>query len=91
MKEIESNQKQVEGGSDLFREERRQAILDRLAANGRVSVAELSASFGVSEVTVRADLQALADRKLIVRRPGSRRRRYLSRQQQHLARHRPSS
>jgi DeoR/GlpR family transcriptional regulator of sugar metabolism len=70
MKEIESNHKQIEGGSDLFREERRRAILDRLAANGRVSVSEMSATFGVSEVTVRADLQALADRKLVVRTHG---------------------
>lgn len=69
MKTIESNHKQVEV-SDLFREERRQAILDRLALAGRASVAELSAAFGVSEVTVRADLQALADRKLVVRTHG---------------------
>jgi DeoR/GlpR family transcriptional regulator of sugar metabolism len=70
MKAFESNHKQIEGSSDLFREERRQAILDRLATVGRVSVAELSASFGVSEVTVRADLQALAERKLVVRTHG---------------------
>jgi DeoR/GlpR family transcriptional regulator of sugar metabolism len=69
MKTIERNQKQIES-SDLFREERRQVILDRLAATGRASVAELSALFGVSEVTVRADLQALADRKLVVRTHG---------------------
>lgn len=70
MKAIERNHKQIEGSSDLFREERRQAILDRLATVGRVSVAELSASFGVSEVTIRADLQALAERKLVVRTHG---------------------
>jgi DeoR/GlpR family transcriptional regulator of sugar metabolism len=70
MKAFESNHKQIEGNNDLFREERRQAILDRLATIGRVSVAELSASFGVSEVTVRADLQALAERKLVVRTHG---------------------
>jgi DeoR/GlpR family transcriptional regulator of sugar metabolism len=33
-------------------------------------VAELSAAFGVSEVTVRADLQALAERKLVLRTHG---------------------
>lgn len=70
MKAIESNHKQIAAGSDLFREERRQAILERLAVQGRVSVAELSASFGVSEVTVRADLQALAERKLVLRTHG---------------------
>jgi len=70
MKVIESNHKQATAGPDLFREERRQAILEQLAVQGRVSVAELSASFGVSEVTVRADLQALADRKLVLRTHG---------------------
>jgi DeoR/GlpR family transcriptional regulator of sugar metabolism len=70
MKVIESNHKQIENTPDLFREERRQAILERLAAQGRVSVAELSAAFGVSEVTVRADLQALAERKLVLRTHG---------------------
>lgn len=69
MKAIERNHKQIEAG-DLFREERRQAILDRLVTQGRVSVAELSTSFGVSEVTVRSDLQALAERKLVVRTHG---------------------
>jgi DeoR/GlpR family transcriptional regulator of sugar metabolism len=69
MKASESNHKQI-GGTDLFREERRQAILDQLAAAGRVAVAELSAAFGVSEVTVRGDLQALAERKLVVRTHG---------------------
>jgi DeoR/GlpR family transcriptional regulator of sugar metabolism len=70
MKVIESKHNQIEKPHDLFREERRQAILQRLAAENRVSVAELSAFFGVSEVTVRADLQALAERKLVVRTHG---------------------
>jgi len=35
--------------------------------SGRVAVAELSDAFGVSEVTIRADLQALAGRNLLVR------------------------
>jgi len=70
MKVIESNHKKIENTPDLFREERRQEILERLAVHGRVSVAELSATFGVSEVTVRADLQALAERKLALRTHG---------------------
>lgn len=70
MKVIENNHKQIESAPDLYREERRQAILERLAVQGRVSVAELSASFGVSEVTVRADLQALAERRLVLRTHG---------------------
>lgn len=36
----------------------------------RVSVTELAERFGVSEVTIRADLQALAERNLIVRTHG---------------------
>lgn len=55
---------------DLYLEERRRAILALLNETGRVSVAELRARFGVSEVTIRADLQALADRKFLVRTHG---------------------
>ena len=51
-------------------EERRQEILRRLESAGRVSVADLSQLFGVSEVTVRSDLQALAEQDLIVRTHG---------------------
>lgn len=55
---------------DLFLEERRLEILDRINQAGRASVTELSQQFGVSEVTIRADLQALAERSLIVRTHG---------------------
>ncbi|MGQ9903527.1 MAG: DeoR/GlpR family DNA-binding transcription regulator [Anaerolineae bacterium] len=58
------------GSKDLFLEERRQEILRRVNAFGRVSVAELSQEFCVSEVTIRADLQALADGNLLVRTHG---------------------
>lgn len=56
--------------ADLYPEERRQAILAQAMEAGRVSVAELSRAFGVSEVTIRSDLQALAARNLIVRTHG---------------------
>ncbi len=59
-----------EATRDLFLEERRLEILDRINQAGRASVAELSQEFGVSEVTIRADLQALAERNLIVRTHG---------------------
>ncbi len=59
-----------ESTRDLFLEERRLEILDRINQAGRASVAELSQEFGVSEVTIRADLQALAERNLIVRTHG---------------------
>jgi DeoR family transcriptional regulator, aga operon transcriptional repressor len=54
----------------VFLEERRQAILELVQAQGRVAVAELSRRFGVSEVTTRADLQALADQGLLIRTHG---------------------
>ena len=55
---------------DLYLEERRHAILTDLARDGRVTVAELSRRFGVSEVTIRSDLQALAEQGLVVRTHG---------------------
>jgi DeoR/GlpR family transcriptional regulator of sugar metabolism len=56
--------------TDLFLEERRQAILDLIEKTGRVSVTDLRQHFGVSEVTIRTDLQALADEGLVVRTHG---------------------
>ncbi len=56
--------------TDLFLEERRQAILARVRAAGRISVSELSEAFGVSPVTIRTDLNILAEEKLITRTHG---------------------
>lgn len=50
--------------------ERRHAILERVLQDGRVAVVDLSQGLGVSEVTVRADLQALASQNLLVRTHG---------------------
>lgn len=50
--------------------ERRQEILGRIGQAGRVAVADLSQEFGVSEVTIRGDLQALAEGNLIIRTHG---------------------
>jgi DeoR/GlpR family transcriptional regulator of sugar metabolism len=55
---------------ELYLEERRQEILQQVQKAGRVSVAELSQHFGVSEVTIRADLQVLAGYNLLVRTHG---------------------
>lgn len=60
----------VESSQTPFMEERRQETLLLLQAQGRVSVAELSQRFGVSEVTIRGDLKALAHERLIVRTHG---------------------
>jgi len=55
---------------DLYPTERQQTILELLQQNGRVTVSELSQMFGVSEVTIRVDLQTLAEQGLIVRTHG---------------------
>jgi DeoR/GlpR family transcriptional regulator of sugar metabolism len=44
---------------------RRAAILERVSADGAVRVADLVADFGVSDMTVRRDLEALAQRQLV--------------------------
>lgn len=51
-------------------DERRAWLLDHLGAHGSASVAELSELFGVSTVTVRTDLQALAESRLVRRTHG---------------------
>jgi DeoR/GlpR family transcriptional regulator of sugar metabolism len=60
----------METSTDLYPAERQQYILEQLKRTGRASVAELSQMFGVSEVTIRADLQALVTGDLIVRTHG---------------------
>lgn len=50
--------------------ERRQAIIAALEGAGRLSVAELSERFDVSDVTIRADLQALSEQGLVLRMRG---------------------
>jgi DeoR/GlpR family transcriptional regulator of sugar metabolism len=54
----------------VYREERHQAIVSLLQSHGRVSVADLSDRFSVSEVTIRVDLQALVDQGSVVRTHG---------------------
>ena len=70
MKLIENDHKQIDAWQDLYLAERRRSIAELLQAQGRVTVSELSQRFGVSEVTIRADLQALAEQKLLVRTHG---------------------
>lgn len=54
----------------MYLQERRQQVLQRVQTAGQVTVTELSREFGVSEVTIRHDLQALAEHNLIVRTHG---------------------
>jgi len=60
----------METSSTLYRPERQQQILDLLQQAGRVSVSDLSQRFGLSEVTIRADLQILAGQGLLLRTHG---------------------
>jgi DeoR/GlpR family transcriptional regulator of sugar metabolism len=60
----------MESCADYFPAERQQKILDKLNQTGRVSVVNLCQEFGVSEVTVRADLKVLAQQNLIMRTHG---------------------
>jgi DeoR/GlpR family transcriptional regulator of sugar metabolism len=54
----------------LYPQLRRQDLLNRINQEGQVAVSDLSREFGVSEVTIRADLQTLADQNLVVRTHG---------------------
>jgi DeoR/GlpR family transcriptional regulator of sugar metabolism len=56
--------------SKLFPEERYRLILSALEREGRISVEELSQNFGISQVTIRSDLQYLADQNLLIRTHG---------------------
>ena len=56
--------------TDRYLEERQQEIVKQINDCGRVSVTELAQQFDVSTVTIRADLQALAARNLIMRTHG---------------------
>ena len=50
--------------------ERRALILEKLDNHGQVNVNELSAAMGVSEVTIRNDLDRLEKRNLLIRAHG---------------------
>jgi DeoR/GlpR family transcriptional regulator of sugar metabolism len=55
---------------ELFQQERREQIIVLLGEVGRVSVAELSEQFDVTPATIRADLDALAAERLLIRTHG---------------------
>jgi DeoR family galactitol utilization operon repressor len=50
--------------------ERERSILELLASDGSISVAALSETFGVSTVTIRADLKSLEDKGFLARSRG---------------------
>lgn len=55
---------------ELYPEIRRQEMFKLINQDGQVTVLELSRRFNVSEVTIRNDLQALAEQGLIIRTHG---------------------
>src|SRR6185312_1813646 len=57
-------------GDSLMAEERRQRILALLQSEGRVVVGSLAQIFGVSQITIRKDLDALQERGLVQRSHG---------------------
>jgi len=49
----------------MLAQQRQAAILDQIRAAGAVKVSDLVAEFGVSDMTIRRDLEVLADRRLV--------------------------
>ena len=49
---------------------RRTMILEKLESENQVNVSQLSAEFGISEVTIRNDLAQLEEKNLLVRARG---------------------
>lgn len=52
-------------GQRTFGEQRRRAILEEVERSGRVAVAELAERWGVSDMTIRRDLEELAENELL--------------------------
>ncbi|WP_433828427.1 DeoR/GlpR family DNA-binding transcription regulator [Actinoplanes sp. CA-015351] len=51
----------------MLAQQRQSAILDRVRSTGGVRVSELAAEYNVSDMTIRRDLEALADRGLLAK------------------------
>ncbi len=51
----------------MLAQQRQSAILDRVRAAGGVRVSELASEYGVSDMTIRRDLESLADRGLLAK------------------------
>jgi DeoR family transcriptional regulator of aga operon len=56
--------------SSMLIEERRQHVLGRIAAEGRVLVSDLSDTLGISRITIRKDLEYLEKQGLLLRTHG---------------------
>jgi DeoR family transcriptional regulator of aga operon len=63
-------QKKAKERSSMLIEERRQHVLSRIAAEGRVLVSDLSETLGISRITIRKDLENLETQGLLQRTHG---------------------
>jgi DeoR/GlpR family transcriptional regulator of sugar metabolism len=64
---IGPNQTTVPTGDQVLAQQRQAAIVDRVRHHGAVRVADLVADLGVSDMTIRRDLEALAERGLLAK------------------------
>jgi DeoR/GlpR family transcriptional regulator of sugar metabolism len=69
-KQTKTNEDDSGMNSPLFPEIRRREILKLVDQTGQISVRELSRQYNVSEVTIRSDLEILAEKQLIERTHG---------------------
>ena len=58
---------QESGGKSLFSLQRRERLMDELRAHGAITVRDIAAKLGVSELTIRRDVNILADEGLVSR------------------------
>ncbi|MFK0009153.1 LacI family DNA-binding transcriptional regulator [Paenarthrobacter sp. NPDC090520] len=58
---------QESGGKSLFSLQRRERLMEELRAHGAITVRDIAAKLGVSELTIRRDVNILADEGLVSR------------------------
>ena len=62
-----SNDEAQQAGRTLFSLQRRERLMDELRAHGSITVRAIAAELGVSELTIRRDVNALAEQGLVSR------------------------
>lgn len=61
------NNDETRGGRSMFSLQRRERLMDELRAHGSITVRTIAAELGVSELTIRRDVNALAEQGLLSR------------------------
>lgn len=64
---MSSEQTPEAGGKSLFSLQRRERLMEELRAHGAITVRDIAAKLGVSELTIRRDVNTLADEGLVSR------------------------